>query len=398
MLTITMMRCHLTLLVPAIISLHDVIAAPVQPSLSNLSKTSAQQRGKASMDAGARLRGKGASVFVNGKAFKERRNPLPSERKVLYKPRTTPRFLTGTPRQQVEQMRYKLPPKGPNETEEEFQARKGKKVRDLEYRKRAFLRKIEELEAQYGGQGEEAVIKQFDEWMKHKQLQRNFGRTKKALGREDLTLEDYESLRRQKQQEDDVVTASWKLSHQEKKLAQHKHIIRRKLKQGDEQSILWAKERMDKYGISMDDLNDGRRIGQRKASIRRTLNRYPDNEVAMQEAIKFGMDPKMQAASRTKASYQEYDASKRRKIAAVKDQTFNAQIAHEQGQASSDVQRSQHCTSSSHCGILGSTSPPGFQLGPASLASAYHKEAPSSSAKKAVLPFDLNAEPPLDDK
>jgi hypothetical protein len=355
LLTITMLGVYFIAILSTTIELCHVLAAPV--SHTDIGKSISTN------NIAAENSNKGSSS-TSSKVVKSTRTPSNSERIVPYKPRVTSRLFTGTARQQVEQLSYRLAPKGLNETDEEFQARKVAKVHITEARKLAHLRKIERLEKEFPEQGEEVITKHYNNWILGKQEKKNLLRVKTILNLDNLTLDGYKEMRGKEQQSDTQgVTEQWKISqHYDKKMYQRKYTIKELMKKGDEQSIQEAKEKMERYGIT--DLTDARKLGIKKGHIRKTLLKNFADKVALREALELGMDPNALPLTWGKATHKEYARFKR--LAS----TGTGAIGNARGQASSSKER--HGESST--------------VHPSS----------TSLAKKKELPFDLNLEPPID--
>jgi hypothetical protein len=224
------------------------------------------------------------------------RTPSYLERKLPYRPRVRPRQFSGTPRQQVEQMRYNLPPRRPNESEEQYQAKKAKKERMLQVRKTTHLEHIALWEQQHSSA--EEVARRYNDWIQSELDRVNFLRAKAAMNRPDLTIEEYQEIRRQHKAREEQSGPEYTLFKQNRSAAHRKYFIKKNLEQGDKHKAARALERMQKHNIA--DLKDGRTEGARKGALRKFLRRYPEDKDARDEAIKMGMDPDVAPAAKRK--------------------------------------------------------------------------------------------------
>jgi hypothetical protein len=288
-MTITMLGFHFVLFLSTASHIYFALAAPVshqshqQPSLS---ATTASE-----------------SASTSSKAVKALRNRVILPQKIGYKPRASSRIITGTARQQVEQFRYRMQKRGATETDAEYQGRIDAKEKALGARKRAHLRKIESLEKEFAGQGEDVITKQYNNWIQSKIDNDIFRRVKRVYNLEHLTKKELEEIRRKKLQEDENLSESHKLQYEHKNVKDWKYWIKKSLQKGDERSLKSAERRMKKYGIT--DLKDGRTVGAEKARLRKALKKDPTNEVALQDALRLGMDVNAHLDPASKVSRQE---------------------------------------------------------------------------------------------
>jgi hypothetical protein len=211
--------------------------------------------------------------------------PTTSERKVQYKPRNSARRLTGTPREQVSQFTYRLRPKQVNESEEIYQIRKNGAIARLDARKKIHLEKIQQLEKESNGKD---ITSQYNEWVQKDLDNKNLKKARIALGRPDMTIEEYTAIRREKEKEDEELGPEFQLKKEQTAFTHRKKRIAKELESGDVKKRTAALERMQKYGI--EDLGDRRGIGAKKGALRRALDKDPDNKVLREKAMELGMD------------------------------------------------------------------------------------------------------------